>query len=356
MKVVGVLRGFPGLGRVVSGVEILQQFERQLGAKIKLFTYLQGHEYAKNIFNTSNIFSEKDISSIGIIPVSQSGEMIIDEIAAFKPDYILIDGEPLLLTALKLIFPKSNVVAILNPFDICNPHNKLSSQLFFKDCYAKAKLAIAHGIWRVGKPNEFYNNFISINTILRSEIMEIQPTPKKNKIVCILGGGTENGSDIFFENTLRIASQAIAIAKQLSDFKIEILCASKRVSEQINIFMNLPPNVVIHKTLKAPKEIYAEANLVIARAGRNTISELLYLKIPSLLFATSCNIRGSEQQTNLEEAQKISNKTLIGLDIYSNQKQLLETVNFLLESNQNNYAWECGNNTLKPIIREALCL
>jgi hypothetical protein len=350
MKVIGILRGFPGLGRVVSGVEILHQFEKQLGAKVKLFTYLQGYEYAKDCFNTSNIASERDISSIGIIPVSQSGEIIIDEIEVFNPDLILIDGEPLLLIAIKLRFPKIKVITLLNPFDVENPHNKLSSQLFFKDCYAKADLAIVHGIWQVEKPFEFCKEFISTNTILRSEIINIEPIPCRNKIVCVLGGGTVNGSDIFFENTLNISKKAILIANHYPDFQIEIFCSSTKIFEHVSILEGIPSNVVTHKTLKTPKEIFATAKLVIARAGRNTISELLHLKIPSLLFATSCNIRGSEQQTNLEKVQKISNQTLLGLDIHSTEKDILKTFDFLMDNQANNYVWECGNQELGKFI------
>ena len=78
-----------------------------------------------------------------IFPFHLSGGAIINDIEIFNPDYVLIDGEPLLLTTIKLRFPKLKVVALLNPFDIENPSNQLSSQLFFRDCYSKADISIA---------------------------------------------------------------------------------------------------------------------------------------------------------------------------------------------------------------------
>ena len=111
MKIVAIFRGFPGLGRVVSGVEIIKQIHSQYNAQVKIFTYLQGYEYTKMIFpSTENIIAENDISSIGIIPVSSSGEKIIDEIELFYPNFVLIDGEPLLLQTIKLRFPNLKIV------------------------------------------------------------------------------------------------------------------------------------------------------------------------------------------------------------------------------------------------------
>lgn len=348
MKVAGIFRGFPGLGRVVSGVETLRIFQKYHNAEISIFSYFQGFEYCKDIFETYNIFAEKDISSIGIIPVSQSGEVIIDEIEKINPDIILIDGEPLLLTTIKLRFPNIKVITLLNPFDVENPHNKLSSQLFFKDCYAKADYAIVHGIWKVEQPKEFANNFYSIHTILRSEILSIQPNKNTNRIVCILGGGSINGSSSFFKNTLEIAKKAFFIAELYSDFQVDIFCSCEDVFQEVTLLKYKNKNVTIHKELKNSREMYSNTKLVLARAGRNTISELLHLQIPSLLFATSCNIRGSEQSQNLKSVKEISQGQLLGFDIMTSENPIPD---FAMSNNiNNNWLWESGNNDLENLI------
>lgn len=351
MKVVGIFRGFPGLGRVVSGVETLRIFKEFHKADILIFTYLQGFEYCKEVFKTQDIYSEKDISSLGIIPVSQSGELIIDEIDNFNPDIVLIDGEPLLITTIKLRFPNIKLITLLNPFDVENPHNKLSSQLFFKDCYSKADYAIVHGIWQVEKPKEFINNFYSFHTILRNKILEIKPTFKRNRIVCILGGGSVNSSSSFFQNTVEIAKKALLIAEEFPNFQIDVFCSSEDIFKEVNKLNTFCRNIYIHRELKSPQEIYADVKLVLARAGRNTISELLHLKIPSLLFATNCNIRGSEQSQNLKSVNEISNGQLLGFDVSITESSIIPLFNFVKpHDTKNNWQWECGNEDLKNLI------
>lgn len=358
MKVVGILRGFPGLGRVVAATEVLRQFELKNNAKIKVFTYLQGFDYSKNIFDTSNVNSNNDISSIGIIPVSKSGEIIIDEIETIDPDLIVIDGEPLLLTTIKLRFPQLKILTLLNPFDIDNPHNKLSSQLFFKDCYAKADYAFVHGLWKVEKPVEFINKFVSINTILRTDILDINSIDNPNRIACILGGGSVYGSDIFFRNTLKIANNAILIANYYSEYEMNIFCSSDEMYKQVINSVNITKNITVHNRLRTPSEMYQNTKLVIARAGRNTISELMHLKIPSLLFATSCNIRGSEQQTNIEKVQRITNSLIIGMDIQSEEQKVLDAFDFLTKSKSegNVFSWVCGNQEMESVILDHFAL
>jgi UDP-N-acetylglucosamine:LPS N-acetylglucosamine transferase len=94
--------------------------------------------------------------------------------------------------------------------------------------------------------------------------------------------------------------------------------------------------------------MYSNAKLVLARAGRNTISELLHLKIPSLLFATSCNIRGSEQSQNLKSAKDISMGQLLGFDVTSSESLI---PNFVMPNKtNNNWQWQSGNKDLEYLI------
>ena len=104
----------------------------------------------------------------------------------------------------------------------------------------------------------------------------------------------------------------------------------------------------MHRELKNPNDIYSNAKLVLARAGRNTISELLHLKIPSLLFATSCNIRGSEQSQNLKSVKEISQGQLLGFDI-ANYKNLMQNLVMGNKTN-NNWQWKSGNKDLENLI------
>ena len=48
MKILGIFRGFPGLGRVVGGVSLLEEMRDTYGHKIKLISYLQGNKYLES--------------------------------------------------------------------------------------------------------------------------------------------------------------------------------------------------------------------------------------------------------------------------------------------------------------------
>ncbi len=167
MKAIGIFRGFPGLGRVVAGLDILNQLQVSEKLEAIVYTYFQGYELSKSYnFDFRNIENRNDISSIGIIPVSKSGETIIDSIEEYNPDFVLIDGEPLLVTTIKLRFPKVIVVALLNPFDIENPHNNLSSQLFLQRVLFKSGHFNCSRTLKVGKPNPLSKNHFILSTLL----------------------------------------------------------------------------------------------------------------------------------------------------------------------------------------------
>ena len=45
MKILGIFRGFPGLGRVVAGVSLLETIKMNYNCEIKIISYLQGNKY-----------------------------------------------------------------------------------------------------------------------------------------------------------------------------------------------------------------------------------------------------------------------------------------------------------------------
>lgn len=312
MKIVGVFRGFPGLGRVVSGVELLQYFRREYGTEIFIYTYLQGDALLKhcNIQNQISI-SPLDISSIGIIPVSKYGEAILNSINKINPDFVLIDGEPLMVQAIKLANPGTHVIALLNPSDVENPMNQISSQLFFNHYFSLSDLAIVHGLRKVQNPG-IYKNFHSINTIIRTEILNINRVIKSKQIFCILGGGTVNVQNDFLESTLNIAKLCFGLSLELAEYKVTIQCSSSNVYEIINenIKSNQPANLQLISTFKPPADYYSNSSLIITRAGRNSLSELLFLNIPAISFISGCSFRKEEQACNAQHSQNLLIKSL----------------------------------------------
>jgi len=343
MKIAGIFRGFPGLGRVVSGVELITHFKDHFNADIQVYSYLQGEKYLnQNGFTANHSVSEHDFSSIGIIPVSAYGEYIFNQIADFNPDIVIIDGEPLILHSLRVVYPNLKIVALLNPFDVHNPYNQSSSSLIFNDMYSKANLAIVHGFWKLEKPYK-YNEFLSINTIIRKEVLLIKPTFSKNKICCILGGGTVNSKIEFQEKSISIAYKCIQLADVFRDFEIHIFCSNKQIYNEV-IKNKKQSNTFIHANIEDCNEYYSDSKLIIARAGRNTISEVLYLGIPTIVIPTGCKFRSKEQKTNAEIIETISSNKIININEDIDINELIIQCKIMLKiENQISPIWVPGN-------------
>lgn len=307
MKIYAVLRGFPGLGRVIAGFELLKYFERNYKAEIKISTYFQGETYINTKgYQTSIKVDDKDVSSVGIVSVSKSGEKIIEDIISFKPDIVLIDGEPILLHNLKISYPELYVVSLLNPFDINNPHNPKNSQDFFIHMYSYADLSIVHGLWHEKKPIGF-KEYISINSIVRDSISEISNQENSNTIVCLLGGGSKSVNSGFTSGTIEIAKQVIDVALINKEYKFKIYTSDffikNEIQKHISICNSSSENISVIENITDETVMFSEARLVIARAGRNTISELLTMNIPAIIIPTTANFRGSEQLWNCKKIE-----------------------------------------------------
>ena len=123
-KILGILRGFPGLGRVVSGVSILETLRDSYDYDVKIISYLQGNKYLNSRgYNNLNEVTPMDYCSIGLLPTNKMGVYIHNCIREFTPDLIVVDGEPLMIKSIKISHPSIKVVALLNPADVVNPNN-----------------------------------------------------------------------------------------------------------------------------------------------------------------------------------------------------------------------------------------
>jgi len=342
MKILGIYRGFPGLGRVVAGVELAEYFKINYRADVKLFSYLQGEKYLKQKNYLTNFeVKTQDYSSIGIIPISNYGEFIINQILEINPDFIILDGEPLMTQFLKLIFPKIKMICLLNPFDVENPYNQPSSCKFLNNAYSQSDLSIVHGLWKVN-PNKEYNNLQSINTIVRNDVLSVKRTKLRNKISCILGGGSINAKQSFIDTSLSIAEKCVQMADFFPDYEIHIYCSYDVMG--LNIPLN-SHNVFIHKNIEKCEQYYSDSKLIISRAGRNTISELLCLGIPSIIIPAGDDFRAKEQDANSEQAKKIDSSLIKILQQNSTIDTLVSTCQNILVSNNDkpSIQWQCGN-------------
>lgn len=296
MKVLGVFRGFPGLGRVVSGVSLLETLRDEYHCEVKAISYLQGNKYLKQRgFCELQEASTADYCSIGLLPTNKIGVYLHSTIKSFKPNLIIVDGEPLIIQSIKISHPDIKVVALLNPSDVDNPSNDSEAMDYFNSLYSMADLAIVHGLRNtIGKYS--YKHIVSLPTILRPEII-YQDYNRGDNIYCVLGGGTVNSSQEFIYSSVKIAELCLKTAHEFHDREMHIVCSCKSVAKSL-LEQSIPQNVTIHKDILPAYKIYSDASLIITRSGRNTLSEVAYLGIPTVSFIAGDRYRKEEQLQN----------------------------------------------------------
>lgn len=340
MKVLGIFRGFPGLGRVVAGVSLLETLRDNHHCEIKIITYLQGEQYV--LSHGANIeyrTNREDYCAIGILPTSKFGHFIHHTIRTFQPDIVILDGEPLLVQSLRISFPNLKTVVLLNPADVNNPSNDVEAMDYFNELYSNADLAIVHGLNKV-KTEYPYSKIISIGTIIRCEIFDIKYNPS-NKIYCILGGGTVNVGQQFSQDTIQIARLCVDAAALLPEFEMHIICSSMNIYNAIRDF-HISSNTFIYNSIINATHIYSDAQLIITRSGRNSLSEVLFLGIPTITFVTGDTFRRAEQEQNLMNI-KSKHIKVIPMDTTAVSFSSIIQAHVLLKRAHCHF--ECGNNT-----------
>ena len=298
-KILGIFRGFPGLGRVVAGVSLLETLRDNYDCDVRIISYLQGNKYLESRgFQNLTEASPMDLCSIGLLPTNKMGVYIHNTIKNFVPDAVLIDGEPLILQSIRISYPSIKIITLLNPADVNNPNNDKEAMDFFNALYSLSDLAIVHGLRSVGKDHR-YKKLISINTIIRHELITVKNIPTGN-IYCVLGGGTVNVAQQFADSTLRIGELCQNVASLLPDYTIHIICSSENISKTLKE-NNYPENVLLYDGIISAQKYYSDASLVITRSGRNTLSELAFMGIPAITFVSGCSYRQVEQSNNIHD-------------------------------------------------------
>lgn len=346
MKVFGIFRGFPGLGRVMAGISIMSEL-KAMGHETKAYSYLRGKE-AINEHGLEFILQRQptshQIMALGINPIGEISEALIDKICSEKPDLIIIDGEPLFLSTLAMVYPREKIVSLLNPMDIYNLSLPLSSLKFLRMHYLSAGRAIIHGIKKEEitlLQNYSGCDILQVNTILRKSIIDMNIKERK-KVVTILGGGCSNASDSFFEATLEMGEKVIEAAKNMREEEFVIYCNDSNLANRLFENKNLY-NVKIVSKYTLPENMYSSAKVVLCRAGRNTLSEILYLNIPAVLMSTNGDFRSIEQKMNMEQVCALNPDRFVKFNIEESGIKLIEKIKYLISVKENNYCFVPGN-------------
>ena len=94
------------------------------------------YEYQQQYIGSSDS-KEFDFMTTIYPKLSQDSKDLIQSEYNIFMESNIIDGEPLLLQSIRVVYPNLKIVALLNPFDVHNPYNQSSSSLIFNDMYSK---------------------------------------------------------------------------------------------------------------------------------------------------------------------------------------------------------------------------
>lgn len=346
MRIYGIFRGFPGLGRVMSGISLLTSLKK-LGHEVKAYSYLQGVDALKCHGVETFLDDQPDkhqIMALGLNPIGNIAEKLITAIEDDKPDILLVDGEPLLVSTLAMIIDRKKIVSLLNPADLYNKSLPEFSIKFFHKHYLAAGKAIVHGIDKknIVIPDDCNGcEIIALNTILRESVINIENNDR-SKIISILGGGSNNASDSFVNSTIAMGNKIIDMAKMIPDEQFVLFCNDKNIENGLKDYKDIN-NISIVSSYATPKELYNNAKVVICRAGRNTISEVLYLDIPTILMSTCGDFRSEEQNRNMEQVCELRPNYLFKVSESDTNATMYDCLKKAIDSGKSNIEYIPGN-------------
>ena len=305
-----VLRGTPGLGRVVGSVELARSLEESFHADCFFVTYGNGPAYLETLHAQCAVqIDRQDIMSLGIQPVSASAERILEVVRTLRIDCVVIDGEPLMVLAIKVGLPSVPVVSVMNHSGWCSAQLPPSTTAFFRFCYGASDYRIVHGLERLAAQE---SNMLSTSTIIRREVLALSSVERPNVVSVVFGGGTMCATNAFLESCQAFFRVVLDAARKETSLIFQVFLSGARFPYDE---AGVPANVVIVENIATASDVY-DCEVVVARAGRNTVSEILYLRKKAVLFSVVGEHRTGEQLKNASLARDAGSQSVSFLESY----------------------------------------
>jgi UDP-N-acetylglucosamine:LPS N-acetylglucosamine transferase len=367
MKVCFICRGYPGLGKVVGSVaidEILKNFCGKENYQSLFLTYYVGYKFLKSIhYPVIDILNNSlHICQSGFCtPFGLETKKLVETITEFKPDLVFNDGEPYLLEITSELL-KLPTVVLAHPADLHSPANSKLAIDLFRHFYSKAALVLAHGLDRLPSASTWIggkaSQVIEMNTIVRDSIYQETLKPKKvlsrdsPYIVGVLGGGSKNVASSFWEGTIKFGEWMITACNKLNIKNATLYCADENIYTKLQ---NIPTAKTSLSLVAQPKDNshdIIQADIVIGRAGRNLLSELIALGKKGIIVPVYAEkFRGGNQIRTAQRALELNPNFNISLldDGYDSFQESLER---LIEEPLREIQWQPGNARILQVIKQ----
>lgn len=373
-RVYYIVRGYPGLGRVMGACALHQTLEHRWGEAYvgRFASYLAGLRFLAGLpVDAVDLFPDGFYHrpNAYLNPLGYESRLLARDIQAFSPDLVVVDGEPFCVEWLRRLLQRP-VLVLANPADFYNPNSDELGIAMFRHYFGHASAILAHGLETlpgvVADTLSAATRLWQIPTIVKPAIfgeharrratLAAEPSPARH-LACVLGGGTENVHPAFLEATIQIGRWTLQTAARLADARLSVFAGSPIVQERLQLeAAPLGERCELYGELRDATEALITADVVVARSGRNVVSELLALGTRALLVPASAeSYRAGEQRRVAELACELGSAVVrgsleTGYSVF--ERQLVE----LLERPAAPPDWSPGNSELESLVGEFLPL
>lgn len=272
------------------------------------------------------------------------------------PSALVVDGEPLILPVLRTFFA-GPIVAMVNPAELAG-RDSTEKEIFLTFLRsADAMICNSLEATQVSRPWPQSNlAAVELPPLVRREVLaarvarqmrtQMQRRSKESPLVAaVLGGGSMNDPAMELA-TRRIAANIVEVATSLPNAHFSVYSSDPSVQD---LLAGAPTNVRQHLPDTCATAM-GEASVVIARAGRNTIAEILTIGVPGILIPTdTLGLRGREQRRNATVATNSASQCLL-LDP-TDVEELRTTLRKQLKHCANPTPWFPGNSAMHGLLR-----
>jgi hypothetical protein len=369
MNVLFVVRGYPGLGRVMGSLA-LDSILGELDAtnyRSQFASYLAGYRYLANSgYDVHNLYPNGYYSRPNAFcnPFGSEAEILVHMVEARDIDLVVIDGEPLLVDLITNVLRRP-VLVLTHPSDLNNPHSGAVGIELFRLCYSRADCVIAHGLSRLpagqttlgGRAREV----IEINTLIRQEIAKAGLQRLRGlglpsgvrQVVGVMGGGSENVVPAFAENTLLLGQWLVRACLSDDVGRLTLFCADRELARSLQSEVQTPKIELVDEQVDNIASLI-DADLIVGRSGRNLVSEILALGIPGIIVPVpSEGYRYGDQLATAELAAGLG-RAIRTFELPQGEAALSSLVTELLRTPPSRSTWIPGNDQVPSLLRDRL--
>ena len=293
------MRARPGLGRLTEALALMGLLGAS-GVPTRLLTSPEAAAYARRMApgRVSEFALEGGPDPQQALIDSHDLQRLLSALGHARPSVLVVHGYPLLLPLLRRAFP-GRLVAVANLHDLSSPGHTASARLLAAELHSAADLVLV-GELRRGVRTGWLGRVrvLRLPALVRPELLSA-PATSAGPPVAVLGGGSR-GDRRLEESSLQILDrlEAAVVGGELPR------CL---VFPGENVDPRRHPHLQAGLGRAGYSRHLLAASLVIARAGRSSMAELLALGRRGVVIpARSDTLRGLEQLANATRAAALS--------------------------------------------------